>query len=231
MTTSWQPPSSGPIDDVTWPDKLSGAVVEAFGSDDRVHGYSVLGDLARHYAHSDHLFLAVTGDLPSDRASRLFRLGLIAWSPVSIAEAPTHVAVLSRICGGTFSAAMGAGLATLAERARSIVESHEPLLAWLAHPDPTLPAVATAPDGAAVEWIDTLRALAEDLQLLDARMTRTAASLTLLFEAGVRDSERMQAAIVLAGSASVLAEALAASPKDLPAYPITLPPFHYVESP
>jgi hypothetical protein len=231
MASTWQPPSTGPIDDVIWPERLTGAAIERASNDDRVHGYAVLGDVARHYAFSDLVFLAIVGELPSDRASRLFQLALAIWSPVSIAEAPTHAAVLSRICGGSFSAAAGCGLATLAERARFLVESFEPLYTWLAHPDAALPEIARDPDGRDRAWLDLMKAVGTDLDLVRGGMSRPAAALALLYEAGIRTSEQAQAAIVLAGSCGVVAEALRASPSDLPGYPLTLPPFHYVEGP
>jgi hypothetical protein len=60
-------------------------------------------------------------------------------------------------------------------------------------------------------------------------MTRDAARIALLYDAGVRDPDRMEAAIVASRMLSVAAEALATGPSDLGSYPMTLPPFHYIE--
>jgi hypothetical protein len=62
-------------------------------------------------------------------------------------------------------------------------------------------------------------------------MTRDAALLTLLWEAGLRTAEQLQAAIVVARVGGLCAETLAARPGDFASYPVKLPPFHYEEDP
>ncbi|MEO8846978.1 MAG: hypothetical protein ABI591_28820 [Kofleriaceae bacterium] len=230
MTDAWTPPSHGALDETAWPERLVAKAVSRGDSDDRLHGYALLGDLARHYSFSDVLFSGLTGELPDRAASRRFALALLASAPTSVAEAPTHVALLGRIAGGAFSAALGAGLLSLADQARSKTEHHAALVAWFADPSGELPACACDATGADRAWIASLQAtLGGEATLVRAGMSRDAAKLALFADAGIREPERVQAALTVAGSLGVIAEALLAGPSGLGAYPVTLPPFHYIE--
>jgi hypothetical protein len=230
MQDAWNPPSSGPIDDRSWPDCLVAKAVDPRSTDARMYGYAILGDLAPHYSFADTLFVSLTGELPHDRAqAKLFEQALIAWSPISIAEAPTHVAALSRLCGARLSAALGAGLAVLGEHAHDVVNRHRQLVAWLAAPTGAMPAVATAPS--APEYVQHLQHAIGATPSLSSELSIDAARIVLLFAAGLRTEDQLVAAIMAAGTCGIFAEALSYGPPDLPSYPITLPPFQYVETP
>jgi len=54
-----------------------------------------VGDGA-HYSFSDVLFSGLTGELPDRTSSQRFNLALLASATTSVAEAPTHVALLGR---------------------------------------------------------------------------------------------------------------------------------------
>jgi len=218
----WKPPSRGALDDTPWPDKLVARAIAPGDADDRMHGYAVLGDIARHYRYSDLVYLAITGELPSERASALFHVALCSFATMSVGEAPVHVGVVARITGG---AALGAGLVVLADHARYLVDAHASLVACL-RDGSALPAEhASAGDA---DYVRNLRDAAAS-QLVRPEMTRDAARIALLYEAGVREPDRMEAAIVSSRMLSVAAETLATGSSALGSYPILLPPFHYVE--
>lgn len=228
MTTPWKPPAPGALDDTPWPEKLVARAVEPGDADDRLHGYAVLGDLARHYEHSDVVYLAITGELPDEEISSLFRIALACHAPLSVAHAPTHVAVLSRICAGALASAIAAGSLVLADRARFLLESHARFLAWLGCPEGAPP--QTYVDASHAQWLASLRAVAGDrVPALAFPLTRAAASIAILFACGLRDAGQLEAAIVAGSLPGLLAEALRASPADLGRYPVKLPPFQYVE--
>src|SRR5579862_485636 len=96
----------GPVEQYPWPEELRGNVVTP-GSRPRMHGYDVEGDLARHYRSSDVVLLALTGELPSDEQSIAFDVALTFLAPLSVAEAPAHVAALAHITGSRSSAILG----------------------------------------------------------------------------------------------------------------------------
>jgi hypothetical protein len=230
--TDWQPPARGALDDTDWPQTLVAKAVWPESTDDRLHGYAILGDVSRHYRHSDLMYLAITGELPDDRQSKLFHVAVCSYSALAVDQAPTHVGVLSRICGGNLASALGAGLVVLADKARFELVAHAPLLGWLANAGNEVPP-AFRDNGDDHAWVavlrETLAHLQLDASLVRAEMTRNSARIALLFESGLRTSEQMEAAIVSAGCTGVVAEALCASPRDLGSYPVKLPPFHYIE--
>lgn len=116
----WDREAKTPFDEHVWPSTLTARVVSP-GADPRIHGYAVESDLARHYRFSDVVFLSLTGELPTDEQSRTFERALILLSPITIAEAPSHAASLSRVCDASHSAVIGTGAIALAEQARFIV--------------------------------------------------------------------------------------------------------------
>lgn len=224
---TWKPPANGALDDTQWPEQLVARAIEAGTTDDRLHGYAVLTDVCRHYRYSDLIYLAIVGELPTDRASLLFHVGLCAWSSLSVKEAPVHVSLLSRVSAGRIGSAIAAGTIALADQTRLLLERHAQLLDWLRVPDADVPVQYLVDGSAALH--DTLLALGIRPRFARRDMTREAASLALLFEAGLVDPEQLQAAIITARTTSLVAESLATGPRDLSQYPVKLPPFHYVE--
>lgn len=228
---TWKPPASGPIDDTPWSTVLVARAVDRRSEDDRLHGYAMLGDLALHYRYGDALYLATTGELPDERASILFDVALFAFGSITVNEAPCHVGVLSRICGGTIASSLGAGLVSVADQARTIIESQAALIEWLRNPTEVVPVQACdANDG---EWVRALRDCARDRgaepKLPRAEMSRAAAVIALFYEAGLASVEQIQVAMIASRMCGLAAEVMATSPKDLKDYPAKLPAFHYVE--
>ena len=219
-----QPLGPGVLDGLTQAPQLVARAVDATPSDDRLHGYAVIGDLAAHYQFSDLLYVAITGDTPDDRASALFRLALCAFAPASVRDAPTHAAVVSRVCAAPVSSALGIGMMIAAEEARDLVDRH---LALLAGDAPAGAGETTEPWVATI--CDAVRAIDPQAQLPRSDMTRDAASIAVLVLAGIRDPDRIVAAIVAARVCGIVAETLATGPQHFAAYPVQVPQFSYVE--
>ncbi len=224
MTDDWKPPSGGALDDTVWPERLVAKAVDP--SEGRIHGYSVVDDVARHYPYSDLVYLSIVGELPDDRASELFRVALCSLAPIGVNQAPTHVGVLGRICGAPLASGLGAGLMVLADHARVMVAEHAALLAWLEAPDTDPPRELLVPEMAPV---DPLRARLPDV--VRWPLGRDAARIVVLHAAGLRTPEQIEAAIVAGGLCGLVAETIVAVPSDLGNYPVKLPPFHYREVP
>lgn len=229
MTDGWQPPARGALDDTPWPEQLVAKAIEPGADDDRLHGYAVLGDLARHYELSEVLYLAIVGELPDTAQAARFRVALISLTPIGVNEAPTHVALLSRICGGAMSSALGAGLVVAADQARFKLEANRALFAWLANPIGPPPAELCSSDPDDARWVAALRVAAPDSTLVHHLLSRDAARIALLYDAGLREPAQIEAAFVASRVCGIAAEALRAGPKDLGSYPVKLPPFHYIE--
>lgn len=233
MSTAWKPPGPGALDDTAWPETLVARAVLPEDTDDRMHGYAMVGDLARHHSFADVLYLSITGELPDPRASGIFHLALCGFSSLAVNEAPAHVGVLSRITGGSVASAIGAGAIALADQTRHKVESHAGLFEWLAAGTGPVPSEFCSADPYHALWIGTLRenlrGFEPEVTLVRDGMTRDAARIALLYAAGVRRPDQMQAAIASARMCGLVAEVLATGPNHLADYPVKLPPFHYTE--
>jgi hypothetical protein len=196
-----------------------------------MHGYDVEGDVARHYRFSDVVLLALTGELPSDDQSIAFDTAMTFLAPLSIAEAPTHVAALAHITGSRSSAIVGVSAIALAERARTVVADSAALLAWLATPGSTLDAPFQTESPGERESVQRLReALAARgvrIAALDASLSREAALVTTLWFAGLTRPDQLEAALVTAALPGVVAEAPFHGVASFREYPMQLPPFQY----
>ena len=216
------PRRPGPLDDATWPDRLTARVITP-GPAPRIHGYDVEGDLARHYSWAETVLLTWTGVIPSAERARALEIALQFLSPVPVNEAPTHAAVVARICNVFTSALVGTAAIALAEQAAHAVA------AALAEP-------AAAPDGEAErESVDRLRAALRNAGLsvpgLEGNVGRTQALLATLRYAGLERREQQEAAFVLARLPCVIAEAFATPAHSFRDYPVHLPDVRYEEKP
>jgi hypothetical protein len=220
----------GPVEQHPWPEELRGNVVTP-GTRSRMHGYDVEGDLAKHYRFSDVVLLALTGELPSDEQSIAFDAAMIFLAPLSIAEAPTHVAALANITGSRSSATVGVSAIALAERARMLVADSGPLLQWLAAPGSSLDARFRDDRPDERESVQRLRdALAGRgvrIAALDGSLSREAALLATLWFAGLTRPDQLEAALVTAALPGVVAEAPFHKVASFREYPMQLPPFQY----
>ena len=89
---------TGPIEDLSWKKKLQARVV-SLDEDPNIHGYSVSEDLAPHYSFCELFLLTLTGELPEKETGKIFETALQFAAPITVAEAPTHAAILARLCG------------------------------------------------------------------------------------------------------------------------------------
>jgi hypothetical protein len=221
---------TGPIEEYPWPDRLRAHVVTP-GSEPRVHGYDVERDLARHYRFADVMLLALVGRLPSDEQFEAFDTAMSFLAPVPITEAPTHAAVLARICGAQSSGVIGTAAVALAERARSIVSNSAGLLEWLREPSGPIPPrflATTAQDCDAVDRLRTaLTARKVHVPQLQHPFTRESALVATLWFAGLTQPGQLEAAIVVASLPTAVAEAHMHEAASFREYPMQLPPFEY----
>lgn len=224
----------GPLESgAVFPSRLTARVVTP-GERPCVHGYDVEGDLALHYQPSDLLFLFLNGELPTASVSRALSVALMFLAPVSVAHASTHAAVVGRLCGTPASSAFGVAAIGTAEHARSLLDDHAELIAWLGAPRGSLPERFQARDVAELAAVERLQLALEPTGLLvpalSARPTRDAALLMVLFAVGFQRREQIEAVIALARLPSAIAEAFAERPTNFGNYPINLPRFAYTES-
>ncbi len=220
----------GPIEAQSWPEVLVGHTVTA-GARPRLHGYDVEGDLARHYRFSEVMLLALVGELPSEEQAGAFDVAMAFLAPLSVAEGPTHAAVLAQISGARSSGVLAVAAVTLAERARAVLASSAGLLEWLASPGSALDPALTASSDEDREAVERLReALAARgirVDALDRPLGRLPAILATLWAAGLTRPEQLEGALVIGALPSVLAETRSHDVASFREYPMQVPPFEY----
>ena len=227
---SW--PSPGPLETGQFPDHLTARVVTP-GAQPRIHGYDVESDLARHYSPSAVAFLAVTGELPTPETAEALDTILVFASPVSVACAPTHAAVLARLCGGDSSSILSVAAITLAEQIKYLLNEHETFLSWLKTTTGDIPEGFRAVDQEdidAVQRLDVaLRGVGLQVPVLARGPSRNAAILAALHACGLRARRQYEALLAWTRLPVVLAEALAEHATNFRHYPINLPHYVYEE--
>jgi hypothetical protein len=227
--SSGEQPASGPLDEVSWPDKLTARVV-APGPPPAIHGYGVEEDLARHYSFAETVLLALTGNIPRAQQARAFEVALHFAAPAPIHESPTHAAVLARICAGTTSSIQGTAAIALAEQARVVVAEHH---AWIESMSGAIESVAlehraaSEDDRASVQRLRRALGGLIDVPALDHDVARWAAILATFYACGLKKAEQMECVLVLAKLPIAMAEALATPAGSYREYPVLLPPIAY----
>src|SRR5690242_2069737 len=147
---------NGPIEDRDVPSELQANVITT-GSDPRLHGFSIEGDLAIHYGFPELVQIALTGEPPDATKGRAFDIALQFLAPLAILEAPTHAAVLTRLFGARTSSIVAVACIALAERARFVIEQHGDFLAWLDAPSDEIPARYRSESEDDAECLERLR--------------------------------------------------------------------------
>jgi hypothetical protein len=218
----------GPLDVGEFAEQLQARVITP-GDSPTVHGYDVENDIARHYGYSEYLLLCLTGELPTPARARAFDIAMTFLGPLSVAHAPTHAAVLSRLCGARTSGTIGVASIGLSEQARVLIAEHRELIVWLARPEGELPAEyrADADDPSVARLADVLGGVGVAIPALSHRPTRDAALVATLWTIGLKRAAQLEAALVLARLPGTLAEAFAEHATNFAHYPVNLPRFEY----
>lgn len=226
----------GPFEELDWPTQLQAHVVRPATRGDprpRLHGYDVLGDLARHYGLADQVLLTLTGELPTRAQARAFEVALMAWAPIPISEAPAHAAAIARLSGTPTRGLLGLGATGLAEQARDVVARHRDLLRLVEQGSvQELPSALAARSQGDRDQVSLLRqALPEGFEVpgLDRDPALETALVLVLATCGLRRPWQMETALVMARLPALAAEAHAHKPGDIGSYPMNLPPFRYEE--
>lgn len=233
MSHRSRPELRGPIEDLEWATKLEARVFTP-GPRPRVHGLDVFGDLAQHYRATDLILTSLRGEPPDQAESELFDAVLAFLSPITVGEAPSHAAVLTRVCGATEAsvAAVGAGL--LAELAAELLHDGDLLLRWLEAPEAPLPDVLRCPSEQEREAVSLFARRVErsglSLPILSHDPSLLAALLGGCHRCGLTQREQLLAVIMTAKLPGLLAEGFSAGHGDRRSYPIDLPHFEYVHA-
>jgi hypothetical protein len=225
---------NGPIEDHDLPSTIEAKVITP-GPNPRLHGFSVEADLALHYRYPELMLLALTGHPPDETCGRAYDIALQFLAPIAVGEAPTHAAVLARICGAPSSSILAVACIALAERARHVVSDHRPLFEWLDTAEGDLPAVyrATTEDDRAclARLRQALARAGVQVPSLAREPNRWAAILLTLHFAGLRRLDQWETTLVVASLSPVVAEAQANSPGGFAKYPMDVPAYVYQEEP
>jgi hypothetical protein len=236
---SGKPPGSArPLDRAPWPERLTARVVTP-GPRPAIHGYDVEDDLALHYSFAETALLALTGEPPTPEVGRAFEVALQFAAPAPLHEAPTHAAVLARICAATPSAIQGTAAIALAEQARALVAEQRAWIEALSGASGASGAGVAAlcagavPDDERASVARLRRALhgVLDVPALAHDVGRTAALVAVFHACGLAKPKQIECALVVARLPVAVAEAFAAPAGSFRKYPaVDAPPIAYTEN-
>lgn len=218
---------AGPIEAREWPAELSARAVSDAG-ERRLFGYDVESDLARHYAFSDTLLLALTGDLPDDARSRAFAAVLTFASALSVADAPIHAPVVARLCGVRTGGVLAIGAIALGEKADTLLAAIGAALDENAA-GALAPELAARDDAerASVSRLRDAIGAGVDVAAFARDPSRDVAVIAVLRACGLTTPFQLGAALSVARLPSVIAEAVSTKPGDFKGYPMDTPHFEY----
>ena len=221
------------MEDFPWPQKLTAHIVDDDGETTRLQGYALSEDLVQHYSFTEMAYLALTGNLPSERQSLLLELALRLWAPISVAEAPAHAAALARICGSSTSATIGIAATVLAEQSQDLIRRHKAwiksLITGLGH-DPSASPPPHRQQKILADLAPLLDAAGIKVPLLEQAQSAEALVLALLVAAGLQQSTQLASILVMARLPVACAEAWPRKGASFAKYPSTLPPFVFQET-
>lgn len=221
-----------PIDEFAATEQLVARVV-TLDARPRLHGFDVQDDLVRHYDFAEIVFTTLVGRPPQRHEGRAFNVLLGFLLPICVAEAPTHGAVIARVCGAQSQRVVAAAAVALCEQARFELDRRAALLEWLEHgrrAPPPFQSEAQGPDER-----DAVRALHERLREAgleippeDASLSLHAATIAGLHACGITRTWQFEAIWCLARLPAAVAEAMAYDAGSLGDYPIRRPPFEFL---
>lgn len=224
---------SGPVEELRWTDTLKANVVTP-GFRPRVHGYDVRGEMLGSFSFSGMIFLALTGELPSETVLAAFERVMLFTAPVSAAEAPVHASILAGLCGSGSSGLMGVSAITLAQRARWMVSKYGEILDAIEKegqiPSGFFSSVTPEEKEETALLLNSLVEAHVDFPASFADLDPVAASLAVLcFCCNLTDPWLLEAVLVMATFPCTLAEGKSVKPGDFRKYPIGLPEFKYTD--
>ncbi len=222
--------TKGPIEDGNWPTKLQARVVEP-GPHPRVQGFDVHGDLGVHYRFTDIVLLALTSDL-DEKAGAALDTAMAFACPIDVADAPSHAAVVARLCGSRTSGIVAVAATTVAEQSRALIDEHEMLLPRLAIGSLNgMAAKFAARSETERESVASLRralgAFVSRVPSLGYDLRLDTAIIAVLFACGLRTRDKLELAFTLARLPIACAEAFAAPVGAFGGYPMNTPTFDY----
>lgn len=224
---------NSPLDRLPTCDTLDGYVAD-LSQGYHLHGADVLARLQQGVTggFAGLVLLTLTGEEPTPAAVVRLERALQLASRMDIGEAPCHVARLARIQRAAPHSVASAASINLANRARSILQMSQPLLAWIEDPRQN-PLLGERPrrGGEAHQRIDykrLLRGFQDELLLAlqEYEPGMDECLVALLHVSGLTQPWQMEAAMTMAGLPLAMAEAFFA-PARLMAYPVNLPRFEY----
>jgi hypothetical protein len=225
-------PHEGPFDVQAWPAAVTARVVTP-GPRPHLHGYDCEDELATATTMSERILLASTGELPGREQARALDVVWAFVEPVGVDQAPTHAALVARLCSGSTSSILATAAIVLAEQARSVVEELAPHWDWLARPAGDAPPALLAKDEEDRASVDRLRAALRATGLgipaLERDLARTPALVASLVACGLVEPHQVQAVWVQARLPVAFAEAMSDRPGNLREYPWDVPAFRYEE--
>jgi hypothetical protein len=218
----------GPIEQREWPTELLARAVSSDARERQLCGYDVERDLAKHYAFSDTILLALTGELPDEARSRAFAAVLTFASAMAVAEAPIHASVVARLCGVRTGGVLAIGAIALGEHGDALLRA---IGSALDSGSPTeLPENMRSVDAferASVERLREAIGVSFDVPALRLDPSRDVAVVAVLRACGLETSFQLGAALSIARMPSVFAESVATKPGDFKNYPMDTPHFEY----
>ena len=217
-----------PVDEFPAPEQLTARVVRP-GPSPCVHGYDVHDDLVRHYDFAELVYTALTGRPPARHEGRGLNVLLGFLLPIGVAEAPSHGAVIARLCGAPSSRVIAAASVALCEQARFELARHAPLLEWLDGGRKGRPPAAALRDREGDPAVHRLHEHLSEAGLpvvpSDVPLSLESAIIAGLHACGLTRGGQLEAAWCLSRLPAATAEAMAVAPGAFREYPIRQPPF------
>lgn len=222
-------PPQGPVEQGAWAEQLTARAV-TLGPSPRLWGYDVQGDLTRHYGPVEMAWLAILGSLPDcDLHAKVLEVVLGFLAPVTMAEAPSHAAGLTRLCGSEPASVISVAALTLSQQGRHTLNQHAELWAWLRGEGawPEALSVGREHAGPSQALAERLGTLGYDSPVFERSTHLVTTCLSVLFELGMSKPEQLLSLWVWCKMPYVLAEAFAVSPGRLLEYPMNVPKYVY----
>lgn len=231
MTTQASHQASGPLEEFTQQETLTGYVAHPTSEEFFIHGERVLDQMSQGSSYSALVLLTLTGKPAEPAQLTRFERALQLCAVMDIAEGPCHAARLARV-----QKAHGHGVASvacvhLAHRARHIMDHTTALQAWMRNPAMALRAdrprrLEQDPGDAYVER--ALRGYPDEMlaMLREHDPSLDECIVALLHVSGLTERWQKEAALTMAGLPLAMAEAFFA-PSRLRDYPVNVPAFVY----